>query len=130
MAIINNLPTRGGVKMELLWSNPRPTSAMASSTNVPFDFTKYDMVFVQVKPYSTYADSNARFIQVTKTDKWLGVHVPTDTFASYRNITVTDAGITFGTTAGYSYHNGGNATGTSYCIPIAVYGYKGKIETN
>ena len=130
MAIINNLPTRGGVKMDLLWSNPNPKSAMSSSLTVNFNFNDYDVVLIQTSPHANYDEDAWIYIQVKSNDRWLGIHVAHDTFASYRNITITSTGITFGTTAGYSYHNGGNATGSSFCIPERIYGINGKIKTS
>ena len=128
MAIIIRAPGSGGLKKELLWSNPNPTSVISSSITINFDYTQYDIVFVQLKGHTNYGENARRLVQVTKDDKWLGLHVPGDSFSVYRNMTVTDTGITFGTTAGYAYHNGGNATGSNFCIPTAIYGVKGKIE--
>ena len=38
---------QGGCKMDLLWTNPNPTSAMAALT-INIDLTEYDLLLISV----------------------------------------------------------------------------------
>ena len=113
----------GTQKWDLLWENPNPSSTMGA-TNVPVDFSKYDKVFVLMKPHMGYAARDYRLIEICQGDLQIMCAQVRDTWIGYRKTTVTATQITFTATAGYVYHNGGGASGTAYCIPVAVYGVK------
>ncbi len=124
MAVYNNLPTQGGGKWELLWTNPNPTSAINSAITVQHDMTQYEYVFVSMCASTTHTNYPI-LVQSRRGSTWVACNQETtDTWMSYRRFAWNDTQFQIGYTAGYSYHNGGNATGGTYGIILAVYGVK------
>ena len=113
----------GGTSLELLWENPNPTSAITSPITVNMDMTKYDRVFVSLKPA---ANANEPIlVEHLPNSNWVSVHTYADTWMSYRRFTRNDTQFSIGTDSGYVYHDGGHASGGQYAIPVAVYGSNG-----
>lgn len=108
---------------DLIWTNPSPSAAMGA-VNVPVDFSKYDKVLVLIKPHMGYTEKDYRLIEIRQGDIQIVCAQVRDTWIGYRRTTVTSTQISFTATAGYVYHNGSKATGTTYCIPVAIYGVR------
>lgn len=106
-----------GISMRLVWTNPSPTSAFAAQL-LSLDLGRYDAVLIYLKQDTS--SSYGAFC-------FAAMNVPTTIFTKGhqnatmygRYITATGAGIDFST--GYS----GSSTGTSYAVPVYVYGIKG-----
>ena len=136
MAVINNLPMRG-VKAELLWSNPNTSSDFASQTiNVNKNLSDYEQVFILTKGHKANNDAQSLLCElrkdVTSYNKmlWIGWYNTSSgtQYVNYRQYRVTtQTNIWFGGGA-YIYTDGGTATGNGYCVPIAIYGVKKKIN--
>lgn len=110
-----------GSKMELLWTNPSPSSNFAAQT-VSLDLSSYDAVFL--KCYTT-TDTPRYFTCLFMVDGNIWTMYAVGGAASNRYnrlVTVSDTGLVFA--GGYS--NG--TAGSAHAIPIEVYGVKGLIQ--
>lgn len=113
---------QGGVKMDLLWTNPNPSSEYSAKTET-LDLTDYDFVFITFK----WGASSARamlncFVMVD------GGGVITSSVYNarvYREITCTTSGVTFGAGA-YANTISANMTSpsNSTCVPQQIFGIK------
>ena len=110
----------GGVKMDLLWTNPQPTTARDTFT-ITQDLSESDLFFVSIKATTT-SDVITWFL-VIKSQERQKLLTASD-YIYYRNITsVTDSGMTFET--GYVAQTYGSVSAnTSRAIPLKVYGIK------
>lgn len=113
---------QGGMKMDLLWTNPSPTSTFASQT-VSLDLSGYDYIYIV---YDGVVGSsklyNSAFIP-TSLPSYTFVHCAD--FIYHRALTISSSGIVF---AGGKYtRTYGSSTFTDIataCVPIYIYGVK------
>ena len=106
-----------GISMRLVWTNPAPTSNFDAQL-LSLALGGYDAVIIFIKQTASASYGSFCFAPM---------NVPTTVFTKGhqngnlygRYITVTGAGIDFST--GYS----GSTTGTSYAVPLYIYGIKG-----
>ncbi len=109
---------QGGVKMDLLWTNPNPTSSFSAQT-ISLDLSEYQLVFVVCKGDTTgtnYTTALAEFNTLTQIGTING-------YTRFRAFTATATGVQFG--GGYkqtSYSNDGSDN--SATIPYHIYGIK------
>lgn len=121
-------------EINLLWTNPNPTSAFAAKT-VSLNLSGYDMVeiaFYQatsqlythtkrvlVGCVSDLGAVTTRFLETSGTST-------SGTWSTSRQVNVKTTGITFGAGAyEYTYNNGNNhVVNNSYTIPLKIYGIK------
>lgn len=106
---------------KLLWVNSAPTSNFAAQT-IPLNLANYDAVCIITK---TTTSSNYTYWQFGLVNGYITMANKSANNATLtgRTAEVDDTGITFST--GYQ----GSSTGTSYCIPVSIYGIKG-IQTS
>lgn len=110
---------QGGMKMDLLWTNPSPTSAFASQT-VSLDLSDYDYVYIVVRVTTGEAHYGSFFIKTGSTEELLCVAT---TYLRKRNATVSQSGITFD--GGYNQASVSSwEANTSSAIPLRIYGIK------
>ena len=109
----------GNVVMDLLWTNPNPTSSSAGGVNweVQVDLTDYEAVLIasnyNTSWYDTYGWS---VVKKGGTATEHSKSYPTINVATYyKDITVTDSGI--------KVTNARDA-GTGSCVPCKIYGLK------
>lgn len=109
---------QGGMKMDLLWTNPSPTSSFASQT-VSIDFSDYDNILLVSY---VFADGSTLYYQTDILNKVQTHYILT---ASNRSSVITrrinnfdDSSITFD--QGYVGTSANNAT----FIPTQIYGIK------
>lgn len=119
MAVINELPTRGGVKMELLWANSLPSQTFTGK-NVSLDLNNYDTLLLVC-------------IDATGTQNRVKNHILKKGYQNaishfgfgasyqhyYRLTTVSNAGITFDNCV-----LAGSGTQNDHIIPLFIYGIK------
>ena len=120
-------------KVDLLWTNSKPTSSFAAQT-IALDLSEYSAVVVkmcqtttaQSTPYCTRefieVDSKSYYVTVPCTDYWRTVSYSRSNAG--RNVTVKPTGVTFA--AGML--NGSNDN--SWALPIEIYGVKARINSN
>ena len=107
----------GGGSWTSLWTNSSPDAAFAAQT-VPIDLTAWNLICVLAKPQNTGATTSV-FLAAVGTENILCVPNLGGTQYFYkRNMTVATNGITFST----GYRGTTGTSGTSYCIPVAIYG--------
>jgi len=104
----------GGVKMDLLWTNPAPTSNFAAQT-VSLDLSEYDLLLIAIS-YGLSMDSLSYNIMPIGQTANLNV-IKLEAQAS-RFVTATTSGVTF--QGGYV----NNTASTSAGIPCYIYGIK------
>ena len=111
---------QGGMKMDLLWTNPNPTASF-SATTISMDLSDYDLFLVYTKDYTTTTDVTPTLIckgQITTVlmSVW---------YNTGREYTFTDSGINIGN--GWAYLNLADSTKTYSgvrVIPYKIYGIK------
>lgn len=107
----------GGGSWTSLWTNSSPDAAFAAQT-VPIDLSAWNLICVLAKPQNTGATTSV-FLAAVGTENILCVPNLGGTQYFYkRNMTVATNGITFST----GYRGTTGTSGTSYCIPVAIYG--------
>lgn len=106
-----------GITMELLWTNPSPTSSFSPQT-VGLDLSNYDMLCVVLKHYT---DSNTRIVQFVPIfdDKAIMSYNDTSGTRIVRQAKANSSGVTF--------ENGisNGSSNNSVAIPYQIYGIKG-----
>ena len=113
--------THGGMKMDLLWTNPAPTASFAAQT-VSLDLSQYDLVYIKSKrknDNSGYYGSNFVLIdgiQYSMVNIYGGL-------IEYRGFTPSESGIVFTNGSLYSTYATGS-TNDSYMVPYQIYGIK------
>jgi len=112
----------GGAKMDLLWTNPNPTSNYTANTE-SMDLSDYDLIYVEFA--NTDADkitvvcrADGKTYIATQPNKSSGATSPS--VNRYRTFTVNTSGISFGT----AYIAGTTSAANGACVPQAVYGLK------
>lgn len=110
---------QGGVKMDLLWTNPSPTSSFASQT-VSIDLSNYAGVLIVCKQHKS-VESYFNFLSliVAESIRFLCGSGK----LAFRNATVSSAGVVF-TDGSYVNTYGTDAVNNDYVIPYQIYGIK------
>ena len=114
---------QGGVKMDLLWTNPsvENDSATFNAQTVSVNTAGYDyyILFTCLDNAVLYSSRDKMTIIAFKGARMLitGERYA-DTITGKRTFTITDSGITF-TDAKYS-----STTANSWCVPICLFGIK------
>lgn len=122
MAIINSLPSRGGIKMDLLWSNPNPTSSFSAQT-IQLDLTAYKAVGIVFlsEPGTPIRTTNIFLLMKGLSYGEGSVVGGVLQYTKSRVIkAVTDSGVQFGD--GYNATNQSDAKDNSKMIPLYIYG--------
>ena len=113
----------GGLKEEILWTNPNPTSSIGAVT-IECDLSKYKMVLVKAR-YSTSNNSTAIFginaeseTLTSRTVCLMSMGQTSGTYVIRRTLSFSDNGtkinISDGVESGYNIYN----------IPIEIIGIK------
>ena len=124
MAIINNLPSRGGVKMELLWSNPNPDSIF-NPTTIQINLAKYQIVGIVFKSeLGTPIRTTNIFLLMKGLSYGEGSVVGgVLQYTKSRVIkAVTDSSVQFGDGYNATNQSGADAKDNSKMIPLYIYG--------
>ena len=111
---------QGGMKMDLLWTNPNPTSSFTAQT-ISLDLSEYELFIISSKAYadSSSLDEINFSIAIKNTDS-LAIAFRTSSPELFRVVTANDNGITFST----GKYTGDTNTSDSYAIPQKIYGIK------
>lgn len=112
---------QGGMKMDLLWTNPSPTSDFASQT-VSLDLSEYDHLYVSYLALSSgtvYCDFILKQKNVT-IEQLSGVNQA----LKFRTALWNDSGITFSDCNSRTTLNGAGSTANGSLVPYRVYGIK------
>lgn len=108
---------QGGMKIDLLWTNPSPTSAFSAQT-LSIDMNNYNMIFVIA---TSRTDLDVRFSSSFKvgsyTARLCSTFTGTNVYTT-RNVNLTPTSLGF--EGGYN----GSTANNSYCIPMYIYGIK------
>lgn len=107
---------QGGMKMDLLWTNPSPTSDFAAQT-VPLDLSEYSMLIIVTEVTSLWAASYC-FPKIL--NKAFALHFVTENNSNsrIRAVTFTSSGVEFGN----GMNNG--STNNAEQKPKYIYGIK------
>lgn len=108
---------QGGVKMDLLWTNPSPTSNFSAQT-ISHDNTKYSWFYVE-----TFGTNGNTYGYTNVVEKGLRNHILgyVGGRLSFRSITITDSGFVY-TDNSYINTYGTGTTDNSYLLPYRIYG--------
>lgn len=110
---------QGGMKMDLLWTNPSPTTAFATQT-VSLDLTDYNYVYIIAKATTGEAYYSSFIVKVGGAEQLICVAT---TYLRKRNASVTASGVTFD--GGYNQSSVSTWEGnTSSAIPYQIYGIR------
>ena len=111
---------QGGMKMDLLWANPSPTSVFAAQT-VALDLSDYDFFVVSAFRTNDYA-TTPTFSGIIPKGVLAVIYGSEAGQANIysRKITFSDSGVEFST----GYATGSTANSTADCIPDKIYGIK------
>lgn len=111
---------QGGMKMDLLWTNPSPTANFAAQT-VSLDLSEYDL-FMLVSRDTTGGDTcNMVFALPNTTVRMFFItdSGTTNRNTGYRRATISGTGVQF--LEGYQ---GNSTSNNALCIPYQIYGIK------
>ena len=122
MAVINDLPTQGGGKWELLWTNPNPNAGISSAIVQYMDLTPYERIFVAIKASATATD--IQLVEHIAGQTHIGVFQKAEDWVGYRYMMRDDNHFEISGPAGFVYITSGKGEAITYCIPVAVYGVK------
>ncbi len=106
--------SKGG--MELLWTNPNPSSNFATQTVELNGLDKFDEIRIIAKPSTVSTAMSSSTVDLSK--MVTGIHVTTDGTRSHRNFQWLDDGIQVGD----GLQNGSTANGVF--LPQYIYGIK------
>ena len=112
---------QGGMKMDLLWTNPSPSSSFAAQT-VALDLSEYNLILVQ-------------FLRATNTTSFRGTDISIVGSASTGIIGGVDSvnssvlsrsyeSTTNGVTFALGRANNESSSDSAWCIPTYIYGIK------
>lgn len=116
---------QGGVKMDLLWTNPNPTSSFTEQT-ISLDLSEYSALVISIKGHKSVSGTQEYNTVVIKND-W--VFLTAFSGASYypriviREVSFNDSGVTFKegyNTSSFNSYSRDNDSG----IPQKIYGIK------
>lgn len=109
----------GGMKMDLLWTNPSPSSAFSAQT-VSLDLSKYDLFIIRTTPHKTVSEYFDCLVIKNVATRIYGYRTNLTT----REVLITDTGATFGTGKLASTYNSSITDSADNSIPIEIYGIK------
>ena len=117
----------GGLQMDLLWTNAKPTSKFAAQT-VSIDLSGYAAIVVTSREYCGRNNQHATFIPVDNTAYWIHqgfVEAGTPIEMHSRKVTASATGCTFG--AGYDQGVEYGESSNEAAVPVKIYGIKGSV---
>ena len=112
---------QGGMKIDLLWTNPSPTSAFAAQT-VSLGLSEYEWLLINSRRSDGYDQYVTYLIPVNGLTQIMscGQLNVNPTASMMRGVTATSIGCTF--TTGYA--SGNSSSNTGWLIPYKIYGIK------
>lgn len=120
---------QGGMKMDLLWTNPSPTASFAAQT-VSLDLSDYRCFVVYIRHYTNDNSISSAFLVKSDIETMLTAHGQTGNWACRYITSITNNGVIFGNgkasngsvndQAGIPYQIYGIKT--SYVVPTSVHG--------
>lgn len=113
---------QGGMKMDLLWTNPSPTSAFSAQT-VSLDLSGYSYVYIECLMASSYTSQyiNAHLFRVGGGLSYR--MIGGGSTIMFRDATPTTSGVEF--SVGYIVNTyTSNVTDNTRIIPLHIYGIK------
>lgn len=119
-----------GLDVDLLWTNPSPTSDFASQT-LPLDLANYNLFILISKTYKTNANNEGNvtsmFIKGIQSFaiSGSGQNISSGTYLIEirRGATFNDAGVVFGNAMQPTTTNN-----NAFMIPYQIYGIRGKVN--
>lgn len=119
---------QGGMKMDLLWTNPSPTSTFAAQT-ISLDLSKYTIFIIITKPYAAanYTDNyqygaSASSVIIKNIKASITTPAPVNRF---REVVINDSSVQFSAAYSFSTYTGtAAADGNDTVIPLYIYGIK------
>jgi len=111
---------QGGMKMDLLWTNPNPTSNFSGGT-ITFSDGDYDMYIFETN-YATSSELKVHNISIGHSNFLLIFFERTALYQ--REVTFTNGSVTFANTKVASYNAGSWSTANNVLIPYKIYGLK------
>lgn len=110
----------GGAKMDLLWTNPSPTSSFTAQT-ISLDLSNYDLVLIFARRDASNYNYNINTL--VNRDGMVNMIGTYSSKLCTRGVTMTDSGLEFG--AGfYATGYGTDTNDNNKNIPYKIYGIK------
>ena len=139
MAIVNRLPVGGGgLKKDLLWSNPSPTAEFGGQS-VSCNLSNYDYIYIRFATSTTATQqANDVLYDIEKINVssssvpfvfggMLSFMVSSSTSMRIRPLRIVNrSNVTF--YAGRLVESSSSSINNRYCIPLEIYGVKGTIQ--
>ena len=108
---------QGGMKMDLLWTNPSPTSDFASQT-VSLDLTDYSYLFIVQRQYKDSSGNSSTALLPIDGVTYVVVVISDGGETRTRTYSASASSVTVG--VGKS----GSTINNAYAIPYQIYGIK------
>lgn len=109
----------GGATVDLLWTNQNPTE-LFSATTIEIDLSKYNAVLILSNWFNNSQVTESLFLPVGVTGR-LSASIQ---FMSFRDTTVSETGVIFGSGQAFASYNGSFSQDDTKCIPARIYGIK------
>lgn len=110
----------------LLWVNSSPTSTFTAHT-VELDLSKYDFVAIECNVSTTYPYGLGAIIYAkTANNRFYSIEASYFTNRTIPNI--SNSGVEFGGGGRAETYGGGAQSNDEKCIPVRIYGIKGRTE--
>lgn len=117
MPVINGLPTQGGGKWELLWTNPSPNASFSPRT-LNIDLTPYEYFVVECKATTTSVGYQYNIVSINTT--WEYICMACGGTYDVRSCTFTDSSITIAN----AQWSPSATVNNEHIIPLNIYGVK------
>lgn len=111
---------QGGMKMDLLWTNPSPTSEFSAQT-VSVDLSGYDAFYVECTVQSSYPTLKSSSVILANSSSTCS-GIDGGGYVRSRTITCNNNGFT--TESGRYVQKDGQGVANDSCIPYRIYGIK------
>lgn len=113
----------GGCKLELLWTNPSPTSTFAAQT-VALDLSDYHAVFILFRRNTSDENYYSKYYLKTNDSKYQMLVAQYGTIILDRGCKVDDDGLRFNDSYNFATNVANRTVDNNQVIPYKVYGYK------
>lgn len=110
---------QGGMKMDLLWTNPNPSSSFSAQT-IPIDLSDYSLIIISHYTNNAVGFDTAQVIQqiIPKADGQSFLIAGMNYYQRRKVSAISNSGITFNSGQYIAQEN------NTVCIPQKIYGIK------